>query len=65
MSKPRCSNPSRILRRQFQDLTRVARLEETMWTELFLENGDYLVKEIETIIGHLQEYADAIKKKSN
>ena len=46
----------------FKDLTRVARLEETMWTELFLKNGDYLVKEIETIIGHLQEYADAIKK---
>lgn len=47
----------------FKDLTRVARLEEVMWTELFLENGDHLLTEIETIIGHLEEYADAIRNK--
>lgn len=45
----------------FKDLTRVARLDENMWTELFLENRDFLADEIDVIIGHLQEYADAIK----
>lgn len=47
----------------YRDLTRVAKLNEHMWTELFLDNPDYLVKEIDEIIGHLQEYSDAIKSK--
>lgn len=45
----------------YRDLTRVARLNENMWTELFLENGDYLGKELDFIIGALSEYRDAIR----
>ncbi len=45
----------------YRDLTRVAWLNETMWTELFLENGDYLAEEIDCIIDHLAEYRDAIR----
>lgn len=45
----------------FQDMTRVARLDEDMWTELFLDDADYLVDELEILIGHLQEYAVALK----
>lgn len=44
----------------FKDLTRVAYLNETMWTELFLENADYLSEEIGHIIAALQEYKDAV-----
>ena len=45
----------------FRDLTRVAWLNEKMWTELFLENGDYLADEIELVARNLQAYADAIR----
>lgn len=45
----------------YKDLTRVAKLNEVMWTELFLENADNLTREIDEIIVHLQEYNDAIK----
>ncbi len=45
----------------FKDLTRVARLNETMWTELFMENPKHLSAEIDLIIEHLKEYSDAIK----
>lgn len=45
----------------FQDMTRVARLDEDMWTELFLDDADYLTDELDILIGHLQEYADALK----
>ncbi len=45
----------------YRDLTRVAWLNEDMWTELFLENGDYLADEIDTIIQNLAEYRDAIR----
>lgn len=45
----------------YKDLTRVAKLEEAMWAELFLENKDNLLNEIETIIGHMKEYAIAME----
>lgn len=46
----------------FQDMTRVARLDEDMWTELFLDDADYLTKELDVLIGHLNQYADALRK---
>ncbi len=45
----------------YKDLTRVARLNETMWSELFMENRDNLVFEIDTIISSLQEYKTALE----
>ena len=47
----------------YKDLTRVARLNSDMWTELFLENGDNLVFEIDLLIENLKKYSDAIKDK--
>ncbi len=44
----------------YKDLTRVARLNATMWTELFLDNADYLSREIGILIDNLQQYKDAI-----
>ena len=45
----------------FQDMTRVARLDEDMWTELFLDDADYLTKELDELIGHLEDYARVLK----
>ncbi len=44
----------------FRDLTRVARLNEDMWTELFLMNRPALLYEIDTIMAALAEYRDAL-----
>ncbi len=44
----------------YKDMTRVAWLNEKMWTELFLENKEPLLYEIDTIIKSLTEYRDAI-----
>lgn len=44
----------------YKDLTRVARLNAPMWTELFLDNADNLSREVGTIIENLQAYKDAI-----
>ena len=46
----------------YRDLTRVAKLNPRMWTELFMDNRDNLVMEIDGIIAELQKYSDAIKK---
>ena len=45
----------------YKDLTRVAWLNENMWTELFLENKEPLLYELEYIIASLSEYKVAIE----
>lgn len=44
-----------------RDLTRVAWLNETMWTELFFENSENLINEIDTLCDNLKKYSDALK----
>ena len=44
----------------YKDLTRVAWLNEHMWTELFLENSEPLLFELDYIINSLTEYRNAI-----
>ena len=44
----------------YKDLTRVAKLNENMWAELFLENRENMLFELDSIINSLKEYRDAI-----
>ena len=44
----------------FADLTRVAKLDERLWTELFMDNRDYLVREIDGLLDALKKYRKAI-----
>lgn len=45
----------------YKDMTRVAKLNENMWTELFLSNRDNLASEIDSLVERLQEYSKALK----
>lgn len=47
----------------YKDLTRVARLNEEMWSELFLCNREALLGELDCIVGHLLEYREALEMK--
>jgi len=47
----------------YKDLTRVAWLNEEMWTELFLDNPDTLCEELDGLIGALTDYRNAIADK--
>ncbi len=44
----------------YHDLTRVAWLNEHMWSDLFLENKTALLSELDILIDHLNEYRDAL-----
>ena len=44
----------------YKDLTRVAWLNAPMWAELFMENKDYLLAEINSMIESLSAYRDAM-----
>lgn len=44
----------------YRDLTRVAWLNPAMWAELFLENDEFLLFEVDNLIKSLTEYRNAI-----
>lgn len=46
----------------YRDLTRVAWLNPDMWTELFMQNRDNLLFEVDTIIHALNQYRDALER---
>ena len=46
----------------YRDMTRVAWLNPGMWAELFLENRDFLGRELDTIINALSEYKKAMEE---
>ncbi len=45
----------------FADMTRVARLNEDMWTELFFDNREALLPEVDGLVARLAEYRDALR----
>ena len=49
----------------YKDMTRVAWLNETMWTELFLDNRDYLTEEIDILMEHLAQYRKALHEQDD
>lgn len=46
----------------YKDMTRVAWLNPTMWAELFMENRDYLLNELDAYIASLNEYKTALEQ---
>ncbi|MDY6417138.1 MAG: prephenate dehydrogenase [Bacteroidales bacterium] len=46
----------------FRDLTRIARINENMWTELFLENRDELLKQMDLFLEKFTQLRDALAK---
>ena len=45
----------------YRDLTRVAWLNPGMWAELFLENREFVLKELDTLLASLNAYRDALE----
>ena len=45
----------------YKDMTRVARLNPQLWSELFLENKDFILYELNTLMDNMQKYKDAIE----
>lgn len=61
VKSPTAENHKGFSAGSYKDMTRVAWLNENMWTELFLENRDPLIYEINNIISSLSEYKNAIE----
>ena len=63
VKNPRSSQHKGFSAGSFQDMTRVARLNEDMWTELFLANADLLVPSIDDFIYRLTQYRDVLAQR--
>ncbi|MDR0935374.1 MAG: prephenate dehydrogenase [Oscillospiraceae bacterium] len=46
----------------FADMTRVAKLNEDMWTELFMLNRDYLTEQLDVLTGNLERFRKHISE---
>lgn len=60
IKSPALENESGFSAGSFRDMTRVAKLNESMWTELFMMNKTALVTEIDELMKHLAEYREAL-----
>ncbi len=60
IKNPLCMNYKGYTGGSFQDLTRVARLNPVMWSELFLLNRQNLLEDLDLLIQSLSEYRRAI-----
>ena len=49
----------------FQDMTRIATMNEDMWTDLFMQNRRHLMYELDMLIQNLNKYNDALKNSDN
>ena len=61
IKSPTAKNHKGFSAGSYNDLTRVAYLNEEMWAELFLDNSDFLIEELDIFVENLQKYQEALK----
>lgn len=57
---PRCREHRGFSAGSYRDVSRVARINADMWTELFFDNRDALILETDTLVEHLQRLRSAL-----
>jgi prephenate dehydrogenase len=57
---PRCIEHNGFSAGSYRDVSRVANINETLWSELFIDNKIALTEELETLIGHITEIKNAV-----
>ena len=58
---PQCLKHNGFSAGSYRDVSRVANINETLWTELFLSNAGPLADELDTLIGNLSAVRDAVR----
>lgn len=61
VQSPQCLNHRGFSAGSYRDVSRVARLNEHLWAELFLQNSDALTEELDLLIKNITEICNAIK----
>ncbi|MBR2109079.1 MAG: prephenate dehydrogenase [Ruminococcus sp.] len=58
---PCCPNHKGFSAGSYKDVSRVANINAELWSELFLENREPLIKELDTLIDNIHAITDAVK----
>ena len=58
---PCCPNHKGFSAGSYRDVSRVANINSKLWSELFLENKEPLVKEIDILVENITNISNAIK----
>ena len=58
---PCCPNHKGFSAGSYKDVSRVANINSVLWSELFLENREPLIKELDTLIDNIHAITDAVK----
>ena len=62
VKSPQVKNCDGFTGGSFQDMTRIAGVDEKMWTQLYMYNKSFIVDELDCLISHLTAYRNAIAK---
>lgn len=62
VKSPSLDNESGFSGGSFQDMTRIATMNENMWTSLFMQNRENLEKELTVLIENLEKYRKALSE---
>lgn len=60
VKSPRCPEHNGYSAGSYRDVSRVATVDEKLWSQLFLLNADHLTEEIDTLIANLTACRDAV-----
>lgn len=58
---PSCPNHKGFSAGSYRDVSRVANINSKLWSELFLENKEPLVKELDILVENITKIVDAVK----
>lgn len=59
---PRCREHKGFSAGSYRDVSRVARINDVLWSRLFLDNKEALVTELDTLTENLKKIRDAVEK---
>lgn len=62
---PRCKNHNGFSAGSYRDVSRVARINETLWSELFISNKEPLVSELDLLINNLTAIRNHIENEDS
>ena len=57
---PRCPEHNGFSAGSYRDVSRVANINEQLWSELFIDNQGALVEELNTLIANITDIKDAV-----
>lgn len=59
---PRCKKHQGFSAGSYRDVSRVANINDVLWTRLFLDNRECLVEELDELLGNLTKFRNAVEQ---